>query len=212
MNNIIDHIRQQVRRIMNSIALIINKLSKGRVTPSMITILGLLGHFFVAWLIANQEFVWSGILLIFFGLFDAVDGALARIQGSASQKGMLLDSITDRIKEVVLYTGVTYALVTSGEVFYTVWVVLACGISIIVSYINAWGEVVSKKSKKPTLHTTNKTFRNGIMTYDVRMFTLVIGLLSGYLKQAVVVIAILSLVTVYQRFSLVISKVDDVQG
>ena len=38
------------------------------------------------------------------------------------------------------------------------------------------------------------------MTYDVRMFTLVIGLLSGYLKQAVLVVAILSLVTIYQRF------------
>ena len=210
MNNLIDQTRQQVRRVMNSMASIINRLSRGRVTPNMITILGLLGHFLVAWLIANQVFIWSGILLVIFGLLDAIDGSLARIQGSASKKGMLLDSITDRIKEVVIYAGIAYALVTSGEIFYTVWVVIACGLSTIVSYINAWGEVVSKKSNKASSHETNTTFRNGIMTYDVRMFTLVIGLLSGYLKQAVLVVAILSLVTIYQRFSLVVNKVDDV--
>lgn len=148
MNNLIDQTRQQVRRVMNSIASIINRLSQGRVTPNMITILGLLGHFLVAWLIANQVFIWSGILLVIFGLLDAIDGSLARIQGSASKKGMLLDSVTDRIKEVVLYAGIAYALVTSGEIFYTVWVVIACGLSTIVSYINAWGELYQRNQIK----------------------------------------------------------------
>lgn len=190
---------------MTMLAKVLNNISGGRITPNMVTMIGLLAHIYIAWLIASGSFIWAGVLLIIFGLFDAVDGALARVQGTSSKTGMLLDSVTDRLKEVILYAGIAYAIIASGEVYYAVWAVLACGISLIVSYINAWGEVVTKdKSNKE--HATNKNFRTGFMTYDVRMFVLVIGLLSGYLKQAVVFIAIFAFFTAVERFYLVTKK------
>lgn len=206
MNKAIDEIRSSVRKLAVSFAKIIDKSSGGRITPNTITIIGLLAHIYIAWLIAYHYFVWAGILLIIFGLLDAVDGSLARLQNSSSQKGMLLDSITDRLKEAFLYAGIAYAIITTGEVFYAVWVVLACGFSIIVSYVNAWGEVVASKSKISKSHTTNQVFRGGFMTYDIRMFVLVVGLLSGHLKFVVIFIAIFSFFTILDRFQIITKK------
>ncbi len=203
MNTFIESIRNSVRAFMTQFAKDINKLSGGRITPNMITIIGLLAHVYIAWLIAYGLFKWAAVLLVVFGLFDALDGALARVQGKSSKQGMLLDSVTDRFKEVILYTGIAYALIANGDIYYGVWAVIACGISLIVSYINAWGEVVAKNTK----HIANKTFRTGFMTYDVRMFVLVIGLLSGYLKQAIIFIAIFAFWTACERFYLVTKKI-----
>lgn len=205
MNKFLDSVRDSVRSYMNKVASGLNRLSGERITPDMITYIGLLAHVYIAWLIAMGSLTWAGILLIIFGLFDAVDGALARIQGSTSKKGMLLDSVTDRLKEVMLYAGIAYITVVNGDAFYTVWVVAACGVSLLVSYINAWGEVVTQGNHTKQ-HTTNKTFRTGFMTFDVRMFTLVIGLLTGYLKQAVIFIAVFALWTALERFWLVTKK------
>ncbi len=208
MNKAVDTIRGGIKGAMHHIAKIINNVSRGKITPNMITIIGLLAHFYIAWLIAGRSFIVSAILLVIFGLFDSIDGALARLQGTASQKGMLLDSVTDRIKETVLFTGIAYALIVSEKPFYAVWAVLACGLSIIVSYVNAWGEVVASKSEKLKPHSTNQTFRAGIMSYDVRMFTLVVGLLSGYLTQSVIIIALLSFITIIERFRLITNKLE----
>lgn len=199
MNSILNTARHAVRAVMYKIAVILNKLTKGKLSPNVITVMGLVAHFGIAYIIARESFVLAALLLIVFGLFDALDGALARLQNSSSTFGMLLDSITDKIKEVILYGGVVYALIASNQAYWAVWAVLACGLSIVVSYVNAWGEVVAKKAPA-TKHVANKTFRAGIMTYDIRMATLVIGLFSGYLVQAIVVIAVLSIVTIIERF------------
>lgn len=202
MNKLIASIKRLVRQFMTQFAKDLNKISGGHITPNMVTITGLIAHIYIAILIAYKQFMWAGGLLIIFGLFDALDGALARVQNKESKQGMLLDSVTDRLKEVILYAGITYAIILTGDVFYTVWVVLACGISLIVSYVNAWGEVMVKDTK----HKTNKIFRTGFMTYDLRMLVLVIGLLSGYLKQAVIFIAIFAFWTACERFYLVTKK------
>lgn len=202
MNKLIASVRSSVRQFMTQFAKDLNKISGGRITPNMITITGLFAHFYIAILIAYEQFMWAGILLIIFGLFDALDGALARIQNKESQLGMLLDSVTDRLKEVILYAGVAYAIILTGAVFYTVWVVLACGFSLIVSYVNAWGEAVIKDTK----HKTNKTFRTGFMTYDLRMLVLIIGLLSGHLIQAIIFITVFAFWTALERFYIVTKK------
>lgn len=211
MDAILDPIRNTVKDGMKTIAQFINSVSKGRITPNMVTYTGLVAHVGIAWLIAYRYFTMAGLLLIVFGLFDTLDGALARVQGSVSKGGMLLDSITDRMKEVFLYAGVAYALVVTGNPRFAVWAVLACGFSIVVSYVNAWGEAVTKDDKKPK-HTTNRTYRVavfGFMSFEVRMFVLIFGLFTGYIKQAVMFIAIFALITALERFYLVTKSVND---
>ncbi len=117
----------------------------------------------------------------------------------------MLDSMTDRMKEIILYTGVAYALSVTHSAKDVVWVVAACGASLLVSYVNAWGEVVIGSSKS-TDHTTNRSFRSGVMTFEIRMFLLWLGLLSNQIFPVVVILAIASPLTALGRMNSVMKK------
>lgn len=194
----LDQIRSFVRVPVKAIAQGLNKISGGRITPNTITFLSLLGHVPVAYLIVRGELRMAALFLVVFGLMDTLDGELARLQKRASNKGMFLDSVTDRAKEVLLYISAGLFFVREDDPYVAVWAIAACGIAVTVSYLNAWGEVAT--ADQPKTHTRNKTYRNGIMTYDVRMFVIVIGLLANMLDAAVVTIAVLSVFTALQRF------------
>lgn len=201
----IDNLRNQGKALMTQIARGLNKATGGKLSPAAITMTGFLMHFVIAWLIAQRRFVLAGVLLIFFGLFDALDGALARLQNTTSDKGMFLDSVTDKMKEVLLYTAAGYALVAAGKPYGAVWAVAAGTCALLVSYTNAWGEVALKDRQN---HTKNKTFRTGLMTFDVRMLVLVIGLLFNQLLPVLIIIAIGSFFTATSRARSVLSKLD----
>lgn len=194
----VDVFRNFNRGILNRFAVFLNTISRGRITANSITFTSLIAHFPIAYLIAIHSNYWAGGLLFFFGLLDAVDGSVARLQGQSTSKGMLLDSITDKIKEVVLYIGVAYVFVDGGQAYWAVWAVAACGVSLLVSYVNAWGEAMVAK-RKLSGHQTNKTFRSGLMTYDVRMTVFWVGLLTNHLYVSVAFIAVVSLGTALGR-------------
>src|ERR1035438_8643972 len=126
----LDPIRNFVRKIIRQFAKFLNKLSMGKLTPNMVTITGLLAHLPIGWLIATKHNDWAVVLLIVFGLFDTLDGELARLQKRETTQGMLLDAVTDRFKEVILYTAVGYNLVSTGKPYLAVWAILACGASL----------------------------------------------------------------------------------
>lgn len=199
MTAALDLIRNQIKRLFHHIARFLHHISGGTLTPNTVTMIGFFAHLPIAWLIATDRLLLAGLLLIVFGLMDTLDGALARLQKRDGNKGMFLDSVTDRVKEVFLYIGIGYLLVNTGEPIYAVWAIAACGISVTVSYLNAWGEVAT--ANLPKQHTKNRAFRNGIMGYDVRMFFLVVGLIFGVLELVIVAIALLSAITAVQRFS-----------
>ncbi len=205
INKIIDIIRIPLKQFMSYLAAVLNRLTGGRITPTSITLTGFSLHILIAWLIAMHHNIWAAILLFVFGMFDALDGALARLQKSDSPRGMLLDSITDKIKEILLHIGIAYALVVSGNYYYAVWSVAACGASILVSYVNAWGEVLVS-SRKSADHTTNKSFRSGIMTFEIRMTVIFFGLLLDRMPEMVVLLSIASALTALGRVRNVYQK------
>jgi len=208
MYKALDSVRRAVKAVMRGVAKGLNKLSGGKITPNFITYTGLIMHVPIAYLIAIDNLVPAAVLLAIFGLFDTLDGELARLQGKASTAGMFLDSVTDRIKEVMIYIGAVYLFVNSGQPGFAVWAVAACGLAVTVSYINAWGEVALAKHGGRGEHAQNKSFRSGLATYDVRIFLFIVGLAFGVLDYAVVAIALLSFVTVIQRASLVIKRLS----
>ena len=195
---IIDSIKNPIKAGITELAVLLNRISGGRITPSSITLTGFSLHILIAFLIATRHNIWAGVLLLIFGLFDALDGALARLQKTDGPKGMLLDSITDRMKEVILYTGAAYAISVDHSAQMVPWAVAACGASLLVSYVNAWGEVVIGSSKS-TDHTTNRSFRSGVMTFEIRMFFMFVGLLTNQLLPLVVFLAIASTITALNR-------------
>lgn len=194
----LDGIRDAVRGAMQSLARLLNRVSKGRLTPDTVTIIGLLAHIPIAYLIGKQQFIVAAILLIVFGLFDSLDGELARLQKRASSSGMLLDASTDRMKEVILYSGVAYSLIASSQTYWAVWAVAACGGSLLVSYVKAKGET-AVTGQRLTANEINRLFQDGLLRFEVRMAVLVVGLLANQLALAIVVIAILSWYTAWWR-------------
>jgi phosphatidylglycerophosphate synthase len=155
-------------------------------------------HVPIAWLIATQRLWLAAVLLLIFGLFDSLDGALARLQYRDSAAGMLLDASTDRMKEVLLYSGAAYLFVSLGRPYMTFWAVLACGFSLCVSYVKAKGETAVAKSDLTT-GEVNRLFQDGLGRFEIRMFILLVGLVSGRVILAVIVIALLSIYTAFER-------------
>ena len=203
----LDSLREQVQAWMNDLAQIINSASKGKISPNSITLVGLAMHIPIAWMIANGFFIYSAVLLIIFGLFDALDGALARLQKKASNAGMLLDASTDRIKEVILYIGVAFALIQSGQEYWAVWAVAACGTSICVSYVKAKGETAVAGGKL-SANEVNRLFRDGLGRFEIRISLLIVGLFLNRLEVALVVITVLSAYTATMRLIAITKKLS----
>lgn len=204
----LDSLRSLVRSGARVVARGLNTLSGGKLTPDTITIISLLGHIPIALLIASLHPIWAAGLLIIFGLMDTLDGELARLQGRASSAGMLLDASTDRMKESMLYIASAYALISLGHPYMSVWAVAACAGALLVSYVKAKGETAVTTSGH---HATNHLFDDGLMRYEVRMAVLLVGLLTGYLGYALVLLTVLAWLTAFGRLIRIRRHLNHVQ-
>lgn len=201
LNTMLDGARELVRSFMRRIAKGLNTMSNGRLHPNTITLVGLFVHVPIAWLISTtHNNVWAAILLIIFGLFDTLDGELARLQKRTSLLGMFMDSATDRIKEVILYIGIVAALTKLNSDTAIVAAVAALGASLCTSYLNAWGDAVLASSTSSSEHKTNKSFRSGLLSFELRISLIIIGLLFSQLEPVLYIILALATLTVLQRF------------
>lgn len=203
MNTLLNLIKTGVRSVMRQVARGLNTITGGRLSPNTVTIIGFLAHIPIGWLIVTRHPIKAAILLLIFGLFDTLDGELARLQNKASARGMLLDSITDRAKEIIIYTSFAYIISAGENPLMAAWAAAACGTSLLVSYVNAWGEAVTARLHL-TGHQLNKAFRTGLMPFEVRMTVVLAGLLSGQIIIAVIIITIgAGLTAVYRLLNVI---------
>jgi CDP-diacylglycerol---glycerol-3-phosphate 3-phosphatidyltransferase len=183
---------------MRRLAQGLNHMSGGKLSPNTVTVTGLLAHLPIAYLITQNHFYWAAGLLIVFGLFDTLDGELARLQNKATSAGMVLDASTDRFKEVFLYTGIAYWLIGTPHPREAVWAVVACGASLCVSYVKSKGET-AVQDQKLTPNEINRLFQDGLLRFEVRMALLIVGLVTHQLAIVVAGIAILASFTAIER-------------
>jgi CDP-diacylglycerol---glycerol-3-phosphate 3-phosphatidyltransferase len=124
-------------------------LAKAGVTPNMITVFGFLLNVVVAIIFVkggnadrlDLRYVgWGGAMILFAGLFDMVDGRLARFTNQSSQFGALFDSVVDRYSELVMFLGICYYLAAQHYFYSSLFAFLALIGSIMVSYIRARAE------------------------------------------------------------------------
>ena len=170
----------------------------GRVplTPNQVTVVGLVLTFVAAGLIAFGYLQWAGIVLIFAGTCDILDGALARSTHSSYTYGAFLDSTLDRYAEGAIYIGLAaYFVGMSGPL--QRWLVLATlaalAGSFLVSYVRARAQ------------SLGFTCDSGVFARPERVVVTVIGLifsgvLGGYVLYAVVfLLAVVTNLTALQR-------------
>lgn len=199
-------VREIVRYYARSVAKLLHQVSRGQASADHITLLSLAGHLPVAMFIALGMWIWAAVFLLLFGLLDVLDGELARFQKKASPRGMLLDATTDRIKEILIYTGAAFWISTSPYAAWTFLAVAACGSSLLVSYVKAKGEsAVAVGPASMNHHKLNRMFSFGLAAYEIRMLVLLLGLLSGQLLLAIGLVAALASYTSVERL-ITISK------
>jgi archaetidylinositol phosphate synthase len=83
----------------------------------------------------NYASVIGGVFLLVSGFFDIVDGSVARITKQISKRGAFLDSVLDKIAEVIIFAGIAL-----GQLADSFWCLVALGLSLLVSYTRARAE------------------------------------------------------------------------
>ncbi len=116
-------------------------VGKTGIHPNTLTIFGFLINFGVAWVISQGQFALGGALILVAGIFDLLDGAVARVMGKVTKFGGLLDSTLDRYSEAVLLFGLLwyYAWRQPNSTEMALIFVTIVG-SLLVSYVRARAE------------------------------------------------------------------------
>jgi phosphatidylglycerophosphate synthase len=195
-------IKIKVRSLIAKFARLIDGFSAGRITPNFVTYFGLVGFLLVGYLIIVNQNILAAIFLIIFGLFDTLDGELARLQKTDSPKGMLLDASTDRLKEVILFAALAFQIVSRyHQPIDALVVVLALGTSILISYVKAKGEAILANQDKNISHQQlNRIFGGGLMSYEFRTVIVIVALFFNLVIPVLVVIIVLGTYTYLLRF------------
>lgn len=142
-----DYLQQVIYKIINPF---IHGMIKIGITPNFITTTGFLlnvvaaGVLIYACIYAEHgDFSylgWAGGIILFAGLFDMMDGRVARMGNMSSTFGALYDSVLDRYSELVTFFGLCYYLLMEGYFFYSIIAFIALIGSLMVSYVRARAE------------------------------------------------------------------------
>jgi len=159
------------------------------VNPNLLTVLGTSVSLAAAAAFALGWFVTGGLLLLTGGLFDLVDGVVARHHGVSTRFGAFLDSTLDRLSDMVLLLGIAMYFALGGEPRLVLLAGYTLVATVLVSYTQARAEI------------SVPAFRVGILERAERVLILAAGALSGYVVVALWILAIGSTVTVAQRFA-----------
>ncbi|TRZ95414.1 MAG: CDP-alcohol phosphatidyltransferase family protein [Dehalococcoidia bacterium] len=162
-------------------------LSKCRIKPNTLTWLGLAINIIAAAVIATNHLLAGGLLVLLAGLFDILDGALARSTKQSTRFGALLDSTFDRLSEAVLLLGILALYLESGNTIEITVIFLALVASFLTSYVRARAEGLGLEC-----HV-------GLFTRTERVIILALGLLFNQILIALLILVVLALVTVGQR-------------
>jgi phosphatidylglycerophosphate synthase len=158
-----------------------------RVHPNALTLLGTAISLGGAADFAAGELRRGAALAAIGGLFDLVDGVVARAQGRATRFGALLDSSLDRLVDVALLLGLALHYAGVGERRWA-WVAgVALAGSVLTSYTKARAELWLRD------------FRAGLLERAERIALLVAGGLLGLMPLALALVALGSVATAVQR-------------
>src|SRR6202522_294174 len=176
---------------------IVHGLALTRISPNALTFIGLLINVVAGILFGyahpdNQRrlFLYTGLVIIAAGIFDMVDGRVARATNQVTQFGGFFDSIIDRYSDVALFFGLLVYYARANRFFYVVMVAFVMTSSLMVSYTRARAEALIKSCKV------------GFMERPERIVLVILGALCnrwGVMAPALWGLAFFSTLTVIHR-------------
>ncbi len=179
---------------------VIRILSKSGITPNALTLINLALNIIAAYVIAAGYFLPGGVLVLVAGLFDLLDGALARSTKQATRFGAVLDSVVDRISEAAILCGLLIWYIPQEETSLEIVLIFIVLIgSFLVSYIRARAEGLGWQCQV------------GLFTRAERVIVLAVGLLVNQVFVALCILVVFVLITVVQRL-VYLRKQESIEG
>lgn len=165
-------------------------MAKLRLTPTVVTLMGLGATFVGAGFIANEMYKTGAIIAGIGAILDALDGPLARLQGTASIRGAFIDTMADRLGEVAIWASLAFSV--RDDAMALMLCLFCLAFSLLTPYVRAKAESWGAEG------------RGGWMGRAERMILVLLGvLLEGFglpvLMPMLWIFAILSGLTVAQR-------------
>lgn len=153
-----------------------------------VTLLSLIANAVAGWLLLTGRFFVSGMLILVAGILDIMDGGLARMRGTAGPAGAFLDSVMDRISDVIVLGSLFWALADQGHRVAAALALSGLVVSLLTSQVRAEAEAVGLQ------------LTEGVVQRLERYLLLVIGLTApGALLPVLAVLTVLGTLTVVQR-------------
>jgi CDP-diacylglycerol---glycerol-3-phosphate 3-phosphatidyltransferase len=176
---------------------IVNGLALTKISPNALTFIGLLINIVAAVFFGYARadnyvrmFFYAGLVIIGAGVFDMVDGRVARQTNQVSVFGAFFDSVMDRYSDVAIFFGLLVYYARGDRFFYVVLVAFCMTASLMVSYTRARAEALIGNCKV------------GFMERPERIVLVILGALFnrwGVMAPALWVLAVLSTITVINR-------------
>ena len=166
---------------------IVTALALSRVHPNVLTFLGLVINIWAAFLFAAGNFFWGAIVVLGAGLFDMVDGRVARETNRVTRFGGFFDSVLDRYSDLGVLVGMLVYYASINRFFYVVLTAIVMTGTVMVSYTRARAENTIPRCKV------------GFLERPERVVLVIVGGLTNHMAQVLWVLAVLSNVTVVSR-------------
>jgi CDP-diacylglycerol--glycerol-3-phosphate 3-phosphatidyltransferase len=172
------------KRVLDSIVYLMASL---RVHPNILTLIGLVINIFAMVLFAKGQFDWGALVILFAGIFDMLDGEVARRTKRVTKFGAFFDSVIDRYSDVLLLLGLIIWYAKIHRIFYVGLTGLVLIGAVLTSYTRARAESLIPACKV------------GFLERPERIVLLIIGGVTNRMAAVLWVMAILSNWTVSQR-------------
>lgn len=176
---------------------IVNGLALTKISPNYLTALGLVINTGAAVLfgLGNAHnyvrmFLFAALVIIGAGIFDMVDGRVARLTDQVTVFGAFFDSVIDRYSDVVLFFGLVVFYARGNRLLYVFLAAFVMATSLMVSYTRARAEALIGSCKV------------GFMERPERIVLVILGALFnhwGVMAPALWTLALFSTITVIHR-------------
>src|ERR1700761_6321389 len=170
-----------IYKVIDPVVMLFIKLG---LTPNAVTTIGFVLNIGVAviFIVGGEEgnrgdltYVgWAGALILFAGLFDMLDGQVARLGNMKSTFGALYDSVLDRYSELVMFLGICYYLVAHHYFLSSIFAFVALIGSMMVSYVRARAEGLGVEIKGGLMQRPERVVTIGF-------FAMLCGIISLYI-------------------------------
>lgn len=169
------------------IRLIVRGLALSKINPNVLTFLGLIINMVAAGFLAFGHFRTAGFVIIFAGLFDMVDGRVARATNQVTRFGGFFDSVLDRYSDIALLVGLLVYYGTINRPSYVVLTAIVMAASVMISYTRSRAENIIP------------TCKVGFLERPERVVLFILGALFDRMAPVLWIIAVLGNLTVIHR-------------